>query len=130
MPPADLDFTIGKSKEIDDWYYAQTKPGSWKVHFNTDSDYMGNATLTVAFAGSAKNPKLEVSVNDHLVGTLYMGNDASVYRSAVLSGYYQKEEIKFPANLLRKGNNTISLHLPNVKPGGGIMYDAIKLEVN
>ncbi len=130
LPPADLDFIIGKNKEQNDWYYAQTKPGTWNIHFNSDSVYKGTATLTLAIAGCAKNPRLEVLVNNQIVGTLYMGNDASVYRSAVLGGYYQKEEIKFAASLLNKGKNTISLRLPNVKVGGGVMYDAIKLEAN
>jgi rhamnogalacturonan endolyase len=130
IPPANLDFIIGKSQESKDWYYAQTKPGSWNIIFHMDSIYSGNATLTLAIAGCAKNPRLEVVLNDQIIGTLYMGNDASVYRSAVLGGYYQKEEIKFTSTLIKKGTNTISLRLPNVKPGGGIMYDAIKLEVN
>ena len=132
LPPANLDFTIGKSKEEEDWYYAQTKPGSWNIHFMVDSLYQGSATLTLAIAGCAKNPALDVLINEQPVenGSLHMGNDASVYRSAILSGYYQEEEIKFAASLLKKGLNTISLRLSSVKPGGGVMYDAIKLEVN
>ena len=127
--PADLNFTIGKSNEANDWYYAQTKSGQWNILFNVDKSYTANATLTFAIAGAAKKPNVEVWVNNKLAGTLNnMGNDASVYRSAVAGGYYQRKQITFPSNLLAKGQNTMALKLVNVKDGGGVMYDAIKLE--
>jgi len=129
LPPADLDYTIGKSKESADWYYAQTKNGSWNIHFTVNKSYSGEATLTIALAGAAKNPPLEILVNNQPAGSFnHLGNDASVYRSAIAGGYYQKLELKFPASLLQQGNNTISFKTPSTKPGGGIMYDAIKLE--
>lgn len=129
LPPADLDFTIGQSKESADWYYAQTKRGSWNVHFTVNKAYTGEATLTIAIAGAAKNPPLEILVNNQPAGSFtHLGNDASVYRSAVAGGYYQKLELKFSAMLLHPGNNIISFKTPDTKPGGGIMYDAIKLE--
>lgn len=129
LPPANLDYTIGKSSENTDWYYAQTKSGSWNIHFNVGKSYKGEATLTIAIAGAAKNPPLEILVNNQPAGSFtHLGNDASVYRSAIAGGYYQKLELKFPASLLQQGDNTISFKTPNTKPGGGIMYDAIKLE--
>jgi rhamnogalacturonan endolyase len=129
LPPATLDYTIGKSNEQTDWYYAQTKNGSWNIHFSTNKSYTGEATLTIAIAGAAKNPPLEILVNNQPAGSFtHLGNDASVYRSAVAGGYYQKLELKFPASLLQQGDNTLSLKIPAIKPGGGIMYDAIKLE--
>lgn len=128
LVPDSLDFAIGKSKEATDWYYAQTKPGSWRIHFTSQSSYNKNALLTIAIAGAAKNPTLLVSVNGQAVGSYKPGNDASVYRSAVAGGYYQLLEIPFAASLLQKGDNVITLQLPDVKNGGGIMYDAIKLE--
>ncbi len=129
LPPANLDYTIGKSKENADWYYAQTKPGSWNIHFTLNAPVTDEATLTIALAGAAKNPVLEIYVNDQKAGSFNkLGNDASIYRSAVAGGYYQKLELKFPASLLKQGNNSISFRLPDVKEGGGVMYDAIKLE--
>jgi rhamnogalacturonan endolyase len=129
LVPANLSFTVGKSSEQDDWYYAQTKPGNWNIDFSLDKDYSGKALLTIALAGAAKNPLLEVYVNGEKQGSFSkLGNDASVYRSAVAGGYYQELELSFPAALLKKGKNTISLRLPNVKAGGGLMYDALKLE--
>jgi rhamnogalacturonan endolyase len=127
--PPDLTFTIGVSKEKTDWYYAQTKPGSWNINFTLSKTYEGDAALRLALAGAAKKPFLEIYLNDQKIGSYdKLGNDASIYRSAVLGGYYQQLTLRFPAALLKKGSNTLSLKLPNVKSGGGIMYDAIRLE--
>ncbi|MDE3237160.1 MAG: hypothetical protein KGO81_14510 [Bacteroidota bacterium] len=127
MPPANLTYTIGKSKESD-WYYAQTKPGTWTIEFNNIETFNDSATLTLAFAGYARNPTLIVTVNDTQVASVTGGNDASVYRSAVAGGYYQLQRITFPSTLLLKGNNHIDLTIQSMKEGAGIMYDAIKLE--
>ncbi|GGH75761.1 rhamnogalacturonan endolyase [Filimonas zeae] len=127
LVPDTLDFTIGKN-QVADWYYAQTKPGNWNIHFPLTRNYKKGATLTIAIAGAAKNSTLRVLVNGRQVSTYKPGNDASVYRSAVAGGYYQLLEIPFDSKLLTSGNNTITLQLPDVKNGGGIMYDAIKLE--
>ena len=126
--PANIAFTIGKSNEKTDWYYAQTKPGSWIIEFEIEKQLNGKATLTLAIAGAAKNPLLNVLLNGEKIGSYRLGNDASVYRSAILGGYYQQKEIGFPASKLKPGKNNITLSLPDVKPGGGVMYDAIKLE--
>lgn len=128
QPPANLSFTIGKSKEAQDWYYAQTKPGSWDIVFTNTKNYKDSATLTIAVAGCARNPQLDIIVNGRQISTLKMGNDASVYRSAIAGGYYQLKRISFPAAWLIRGDNTISLFMKVAKPGAGIMYDAIKLE--
>ena len=127
QPPAQLDYSIGKSNPLD-WYYAQTKEGSWKIHFTNQEQFLDSACLTIAVAGCARNPQLDVVVNGQLIKTLRMGNDASVYRSAVAGGYYQLKELIFPSRYLLKGNNTVELKMVQCKPGAGIMYDAIKLE--
>jgi rhamnogalacturonan endolyase len=129
IPPADINFTIGKSDASKDWYYAQTKQGSWKINFEVTKPYNDTATLIIAIAGYARNPVLEILVNETNVVRIRAGNDVSVYRSAIAGGYYQLKKIKFPAALLKQGNNTISFNLSSVKEGAGVMYDAIKLEV-
>ncbi|MBC8052140.1 MAG: hypothetical protein H7Y13_03675 [Sphingobacteriaceae bacterium] len=128
-PVADLNFVIGKSKEAEDWYYAQTKRGSWNIEFDTRGPFTGDATLTIDIAGAARWPIVEVWVNNTKAGVLDgLGNDASVYRSAVAGGYYQHRQIVFPSSFLNQGKNIISLKLAKVNPKGGVMYDAIKLE--
>jgi rhamnogalacturonan endolyase len=126
--PENIEFTMGKSKEEKDWYYAQTQNGRWTIHFTTSQAYSGNAMLTIALAGAARNPLFTVLVNDQPIQEFNkLGNDASVYRSAITGGYYQCLQVKFPGNLLKKGPNTISFVL-KAKPGAGVMYDAVKLE--
>ena len=127
QPPAILEYTIGQSMPID-WYYAQTKEGFWKIKFSNSKQYADSACLTIAVAGCARNPQLDVLVNGKWIKTLKMGNDASVYRSAVAGGYYQLKELIFPSSYLVAGNNTVELRMVQCKPGAGIMYDAIKLE--
>ena len=130
MVPADLTFTIGSSKERDDWYFAQGKVGNWDVKFNLDHVYAGTAYLTVAIAGVSNAPHLTISVNGKEVRSLEYANDAATYRAAVRSARYQLEEISFPASLLNAGANTIRFGMTAVGKNGGIMYDTLKLEVD
>jgi rhamnogalacturonan endolyase len=51
--PQTLTYTIGESKENTDWYYAQTKDGTWTVKFNVDERPAGRAYLTASIAGCA-----------------------------------------------------------------------------
>ena len=130
MVPADLTFTIGQSKDSDDWYFAQGKVGSWDVNFNLDKTYTGNAHLTVAIAGVSNNPRLSILVNGQNVKDLSYGNDSATYRSALRSARYYLAPIDFPASLLKEGTNTISFKMTAVGKNGGIMYDTIILEAD
>ena len=129
LPPSDLTYTVEKN-EAKDWYYAQTKRGSWNIHFDLKKTLRGKSQLTIGIAGSAKNPTLEILINGNKTGSYHFGNDASIYRSAVAGGYYYKLEVPFESALLKEGENIVELKLPDVKDGGGIMYDVIKMEVN
>jgi len=126
--PANLNFMVGKSDPARDFYYAQAKPGDWKINFNMDRTYSGDAVLTVAIAGQTSNPHLQFLVNGHRLDTGYSGgNSSALYRSAILgSSYEQTSVIRFPASLLNKRLNTLTLHLTS----GSVMYDAIKLEID
>jgi len=128
MVPADLTYTVGKSKERDDWYFAQGRVGNWDVRFDLSRAYSGTAHLTVAIAGVSRNPRLTISVNGQQVRSLSYGNDAATYRSALRSARYQLEDIPFPASLLKLGSNTVRLNMTAVGNNGGIMYDTLKLE--
>jgi len=129
MVPADLTYAIGKSKEREDWYFAQGKVGNWDVVFSSGKAYTGTAHLTVAIAGVSGNPKLTVSVNGKEIKSLTYQNDAATYRAALRSGVYRLEDISFPAELLTQGSNTVRFGMTGVGKNGGIMYDTIKLEV-
>ena len=128
VPPASLVFTIGQSNEKTDWYYAQTKNGTWNVNFRLDNTYTGKAHLTVAAAGATNNPKLSIGINGRHVGNVDYSNDAAIYRSAMLSGHYRLATFDFSTALLHKGTNTLTLTMSGIGSNGGIMYDCIKLE--
>jgi rhamnogalacturonan endolyase len=121
--PADLTFTIGKSKEATDWYYAQ-KTGVWTVKFSLDKTYSGSAYLTIAIAGGGGN--VVAAINGTNVGSLNYGDDASVRRAANRSGRYARNEFTFPASVLKPGGNTLTL----TARGAGLMYDTIVLEAD
>ena len=101
--PADLTFTIGQSKEINDWYFAQ-KTGTWTVKFNLDKTVSGNGYLTIAIAGGGGS--VTASINGTDVGRLSFSDDGSVRRSTNRSGRYGRNEYTFPASILKPGENT------------------------
>jgi rhamnogalacturonan endolyase len=114
--PTDLTFTIGKSKEADDWYYAQ-HGGTWTIEFNVAKVPAGNAYLTIPVAGGPGN--VAVLVNGQDVGRVTHPDDASVRRAANRSGVYSRFEFTFPASNLVVGKNTVSLQMANRAAGGG-----------
>jgi rhamnogalacturonan endolyase len=133
MLPKELNYTIGKSKESNDWYYAQPKDSKWNVNFKLDKTFEGEAHLTVALAaattyqiGVTNSPCLIIKINDNVIKKAQYENDQSVYRSALRSGRYHLEEIEFDGKLLRNGENVITLESID----GAFMYDTILLETD
>lgn len=128
--PASLTYVIGKSNPKTDWYYAQTKAGTWTIGFTLDNTYKGTAYLTASLAGTTNaGSTVSVKVNGTQRGTWKTGfNDAAIYRSAIQSGRHALMTCSFPASALRKGNNTVTLTMSGNGKNGGFMYDCIKLE--
>lgn len=128
--PQTLTYTIGESKENTDWYYAQTKDGTWTVKFNVDERPSGRAYLTASIAGCAsEKATVAVKVNGTVKATWKPGyKDASVYRSAVNSGRHYLYTVDFPCTDLKVGTNLITFQTSNTGGKNGILYDCIKLE--
>lgn len=128
--PANLTYTIGSSTAANDWYYAQTKVGTWNINFTLNQTYSGTGRLTIALAGLSRTANVTVLVNGTAVGSYpSYANDEAIYRSANQSGSYYMIPLSFSASFLRSGSNTIALKMTNVSSGGGAMYDVLKLEV-
>ena len=125
--PANLTYTIGKSKASEDWYFAQ-RAGAWTVDFNLDKEYTGNAYLTIAIAGGSGD--VTATLNGRSVGHLRYGDDGSVRRAANRSGRYGRNEFTFPANLLKRGDNALVLTDTAAGPSGGLMYDTLVMEAD
>lgn len=128
--PTDLTFTIGKSREQTDWYYAQTKNGKWNIVFNLDQNYKQPLRLTIATAGAANGTRANVWVNDKKIQLIRTTNDSGIYRSAMQSGKDGLYTLDIDPKNFHKGKNTITLEVWGIKKLGGIMYDCIKLEAN
>ena len=126
--PADLTYTIGKSKPETDWYYAQTKNGRWTIVFHSEATYTQPLRLTIAVAGAANHTRAEVIINGQRIGVVKTDNDSGIYRSAIQSGQPALFTFDIQPDMLRQGKNTLSLKVGNIKHVGGIMYDCIKLE--
>ena len=120
--PANLKFTIGKSKEAEDWYYAQPA-GNWDIVFNLDKVPSGRAYLTMPIAGGGGN--VTILVNGQQVGTIQKVNESSVARATMRSGVYQWFGGDFDAKVLLTGENTIRL---TAGRGSTVMWDTILLE--
>jgi rhamnogalacturonan endolyase len=132
--PDDLTFTVGKSREQDDWYYAQHGPAAprtstWSIKFKIKSVPSGSAYLTIPVAGGPGD--IAVLVNGKQVGRVFHRDDASVRRAANRSGVYERFEFTFPTSDLAVGENTVSLRTLRASGNfNGIMYDTIVLETD
>jgi rhamnogalacturonan endolyase len=127
--PAKLDFRVGVQQD-QDWYYAQTQPGDWNIHYQ-ETHPEAPRRLNLAFASTSSSgmqkptqPKLSVLVNGERIGDLAYPNDKTIYRGGMKNGQYRNDSIAIPAGLLHAGENTITLR----NYGGSFMYDAISLE--
>jgi len=130
LVPANLTYTIGQSTPANNWYYAQTKVGTWTVNFTLNHTYSGTGHLTVALAGATRTVKVTVGVNGTSIGSFpTYANDQAIYRSANQSGTYHLILLSFPASRFRVGANSVTFHATTVNSGGGAMYDTVKLEV-
>jgi rhamnogalacturonan endolyase len=129
--PANLTFTIGQSKDSDDWYFAQGKVGHWVIKFNLTRVYSGSAYLSVPLSGGGGGAKVTISVNGNKLLSIAPDNDASTYRAANRSARYLLEETSFPASYLLQGANTVDFNMTSA--GGrwnGLMYDTVILETD
>ena len=125
--PADLTFDTQRSDPRRDWYYAQTRPGTWAVRFPLRADkplYHLNIALAATSNSDMQkptSPALRVKINGHELKTLRYENDKTLYRGALQSGRYHWITLPVDTSLLHRGDNQISLELL----GGAVMYDAI-----
>lgn len=167
--PDGVDFNVDTDDPAVTWNYYQPcylTPGSpfqlqlrgttqdhtlttWKIRFTSDRDYhQQTATLDIALAASVFGT-LAVALNgqslasfDPLPGP---PGDNSSYRLACRGVYRQLPAITFPANLIQRGQNVVTLSPTRpplapltrgntvddwMEPMGGVMYDVIRLQVD
>lgn len=130
MVPDTVHFHIGKSKESEDWYYAQVHEGSWYIHFHLDNIPSSKCYLIIALAGASRGgtesrilPCLTITLNEQLLQKAAFTNDGAVYRSSTTGGRCRRLKINVDPAFLHKGENLVQLNIHN----GMIMYDTILL---
>jgi rhamnogalacturonan endolyase len=131
--PGDLTFTVGQSA-ASAWFYAQTQAGTWTVAFELPAAQSGTAYLTVAASlTDGFTPSVAVNgIAGGLSGQLPQGEDSTLSRQAVRSGWPKVGTLSFDAARLVKGANTVTFSRA-AAPGGsnntGMGYDTVKLQV-
>lgn len=130
LSPQNLTYTIGESQEQRDWYYAQTKAGTWTVKFNLSERPAGRVYLTASLAGcTGTGSTVTVKVNGTQRATWKPGfNDAVIYRSGVNSGRHYVFTTDFVNTALKVGENAVTFTMSGNGSNGGFMYDCIKME--
>jgi len=119
-----------KDTPANNWYYAQTKVGTWTIDFTVSGTQSGTAKLTIAKAGQSRAATVTVSVNGKSIGNVPTNdNDMTIYRSGNRGGYYHLTSLTFAASELKSGSNAITFHATKVDDGGGMLYDTIKLDI-
>lgn len=126
--PSVLEYTVGVSNPAQDWYNAQTGNGTWTITFNLDKEYSGYAKFTASIAGVSNSPKVAVGINGSEQASWSLKDDGSLRRSATQAGRHRVESVKFPASLLKRGENKLTLTASGCKSGSGVLYDCLKLE--
>lgn len=133
--PANLTFTVGKSKTTD-WYYAQSAIGTWAIRFKVSTQDIarnGNRTalLSVSLAGYSQSTALKVDVNGELMGALGkddLASDPALYRSGKISGEWRFIQYEIGVGVLKDGWNTIGFTVTRYTQWRGFMWDSIILE--
>jgi len=129
-----LEYTVGSSDWSTDWNYAQVssiEPGSpwkWRINFNLDNINEGNATLTLALAGS-DHARIVVYVNDESRPLTSFYPDNGGGNALIREGSHAKYSVAYlnvPTFLLDLGANTITLVQGS---SGHVMYDYLNLEM-
>jgi rhamnogalacturonan endolyase len=129
-----LEYTVGVSDWSTDWNFAQTQSievGSnwkWRINFNLDSVANGNATLTLAFAGS-DHARMYIYVNDESQALTNFYPDNGGGNALIREGSHAKYSVSYatiPTSRLNAGANTITLVQGS---SGHVMYDYLNLEM-
>lgn len=147
--PDDITYAIGKSDFGKGWFFqhvphnedpeAKSAPfygvravgraTPYRVAFGLPAAPRGKATLRLAICGTGAKT-LAVEVNGKPAGSLENLSGDGVIARHGSQGIWYEREVAFDAALLKKGDNTLTLVVPQGAVNNGIVYDYIRLELD
>jgi rhamnogalacturonan endolyase len=147
--PNDITYTIGKSDFSKDWFFqhvphnedAEAKSAPfygvravgratpYRIAFGLPAAPKGKVTLRLAICGTGAKT-LSVEVNGKPAGSLENLTGDGVITRHGSQGLWYEREVAFDADLLKKGDNTLTLIVPQGAVNNGIVYDYIRLELD
>jgi rhamnogalacturonan endolyase len=145
--PDDVTFTIGRSKESQDWNFAQwawySKQPYWSVLFDEPRQLSGKGTLTLGFVAFDDYRGLQATLNGQAIGEpiRFPKTGMAAYRCGRQDSQYHVAYVTFDAGLIHAGTNELRLALIGALPYadnkemlpnavGEVMYDAVRMEAD
>ena len=144
--PNDVTYTVGQSKDNEDWNFAQwgwyMKQPYWSVKFDEPKNLSGLGTFTLAFAAWDYPRAMQVTLNGQSIGAVNLKKSGmAIYRSGGQDSLRQTVYLNFDASLIKSGTNEVRFALDGAKPYdppsarspqavGGLMWDALRMEVD
>jgi rhamnogalacturonan endolyase len=140
--PNDVNYTVGKSDYRKDWFIYQVphviqddgtgrgrgRATTWTIHFDAGPSPKGRAILRLGISGVGTR-SIDVGVNGKPAGTI----DGLIYNATInrdgVEGSWVEKDLAFNADLLKLGENTLTLTVPAGGLTSGVAYDVLRLEL-
>jgi rhamnogalacturonan endolyase len=140
--PNDVNYVIGVSDFRKDWYFEQVphaihddgagdgqgRATTWTIHFTLPTALHGRAMLRLAICGVGARA-IAVGVNNHPAGMVTgLVYNATINRDGI-GGYWVEKDLAFDADMMKAGDNALTLTIPAGGLTSGIIYDYLRLEL-
>lgn len=147
--PNDVNYTIGESDFSEDWFFqhvphsidpdakalpyrgvpAEGRATPYTITFDMNSAPTGTATLRVAISGNGAE-QIDVTVNGKPAGSIQdLIRDGVIPRHGK-QGIWHQRKLSFNADMIKEGQNTLTLTVPAGPLNNGVMYDYVRLELD
>jgi rhamnogalacturonan endolyase len=101
----------------------------YSIIFDLPAAPRGKATLRLALSGTGART-LDIAVDDKSAGTLNLPPGDGVISDHGIQGIWREIEFPFDASLMKQGQNTLRLTVPQGNLTAGIIYDYLRLELD
>jgi len=123
--PNGVNYTVGTSNYAKDWNYGLRDVTSWNINFNLfEAPFAGSKVSLYLALASNYYTRFNVVVNGTTLISIGPGNGSDALIRLGSHGAFWDTHVDIPANLLKKGANTIVLS----QTKGEIEFDYLRLE--